>query len=89
MSDIREAVENSIRKLQKDVAYGLPSTWGEVSVEGRSSAEDFRRWYEQLERIERDAQLLRGQMFKVWVTEQRRSQESFLRREEQKGEKNV
>jgi hypothetical protein len=69
---LRGVVEDLIRDLQKKVAYGLPSAWGDVSVEGRASAEDFRRWYEQLERIERDATVLRSLMFKIWVAEERK-----------------
>jgi hypothetical protein len=76
MSDIRDRVEDSIRKLQKDVAYGLPSTWGDVSVEGRACSEDFRRWYEQLERIERDASVLRQSMFKIWIEEERKEEKN-------------
>lgn len=73
---LRNVVEDSIRELQKKVAYGLPTAWGDVSVEGRASAEDFRRWYEQLERIERAATVLRGQMFKIWIEEERKEEKN-------------
>ena len=48
----RDQLEAKIMNLQKMAAYSLPTTWGDVSVEGRASKKQFAAWAVEAGRME-------------------------------------
>jgi hypothetical protein len=65
----RDRLEAKIFGLQKATAYGLPTTWGDVSVEGRASKKDFEKWLAEAKLIEQTAAEIKRMLYKVIAEE--------------------